>query len=312
MVLSGTYYEEHLYEAANESFIGEWSKYGQDVGWGESARQLLDCSSCFDDRCRRNMNRTKSKKLRSYQVKGWTVESDLWWWEYGICENKSCWGPYERTIKFHRVAKRMHIASYKLLKGSVNHPERVDQLFFNLSEVSRGVYSGITSPLSLGRLFWPLFGKLLNKQQMHIHVRMSPKKILPEYVKLSEPKDFPPFYKNNPDYIYPHTIEYRIFGVGNEKQSGLPTTIRQLEDSGLPELARVYGFMYPGGAGLRFEYYKYLEGPTPSERRETPDMPSWWPGQGTYSGFISNYQCGWAGPIVSFWRRKNVNNGYFS
>jgi hypothetical protein len=310
-VVNGRHFEEHIYAPANETFIGEWTKYGQDVGWGASARQLLHCNSCMEDRTKRGLNRTKSKKIRSYQVKGWTNENDLWVWEYGRCDNKQCWGPYERTITFHRVANRMQIASYKLLNGSSNPPERVDTLFFTLSQLTTGVYSGMACPVSLARMFWPLFKDLTNKQKMHVYMKMSPKKILPEELTTLEPKEFPSHYKH-PDYKYPHSLAYRVFKeVPNEKHRKLPTTMRELEDSGWPEIARIFGFMYPGGAGLRFEYYRYMEGPKPSERRETQDLPSWWPGNG-YAAFIRDYQGGWAGPIISYWRRKNVNNGYFS
>ena len=52
---------------------------------------------------------------------------------------------------------------------------------------------------------------------------MSPKKILPEEVSTLNPKDFPSHYKN-PDYIYPHSLSYRVFAeVPNEKHRKLPT-----------------------------------------------------------------------------------------
>ena len=98
----------------------------------------------------------------------------------------------------------------------------------------------------------------------------------------------------------------------NKNQVGIPKTMVELEDSGWPELARVYGFVYKGGAGMRMEHYKYLDGPKPKERSETPDMPTWWPGRGRFGGYVKNIQGGWAGPIVSFWTRKSENNGYFS
>ena len=82
----------------------------------------------------------------------------------------------------------------------------------------------MTCPLSLACLRWPLFEELTNKQQMHIHFRMSQKKILP--------KEYTSHYKNKPDYIYPHTLEFRFFVEVPNK--GLATTSIELKDSGWP------------------------------------------------------------------------------
>ena len=247
--------------------------------------------------------------MRSYQVDGSTNSEEMWWWEFGSCDNVDCWGPYERTLKFQRQQNRMRLSNFKKSKFSNNPPERLDQIFFPISQLSQNTYSGLACPVSLGGLFWPLFKNFEKKQQLHIHISMISKKILPEHVKFSEKKNYPSFYKNHPHYIYPHTIEFRIFG---EVKAPLPSTIQELEDSGRPEIGRVFGFLYPGGAGLRMEHYKFLEGPKPEERRQTPEIPSWWPGWGQFAGYIKDFQYGWAGPVVSFWRRSSIDNGYFS
>lgn len=307
IVKKGDFFEEHIFEEKNETFIGSWIKSGHEVFFNQSAKQLLDCNACLDDRQKRLLNRKPKQDLRSYQVEGRTEKDQYWWWEYGACSNKNYWGPYTRTLTFQRQNKRMRLAHYKMLNGSKNSPERIDQLYFNICEVTGGVYSGIACPVGLGGLFWPLFKNLKCKQKMHIYIEMASKKVLPHNVVCLEQKDWPPFYKNNPSYIYPHTIEFRIFQEDSStKQSGIPVSIKHLEENGGPEVARVYGFMYPGGAGMRLEHYKFLDGPKPRDRMETPEMPSWWPGGGKFCGFLRDYQCGWAGPIVSFWRRESV------
>jgi hypothetical protein len=88
-----------------------------------------------------------------------------------------------------------------------------------------------------------LFKNFEKKQQLHIHISMISKKILPEHVKFSEKKNYPSFYKNHPHYIYPHTIEFRIVG---EVKAPLPTSIQELEDSGRPEIWARFWFPLSG------------------------------------------------------------------
>jgi hypothetical protein len=104
-----------------------------------------------------------------------------------------------------------------------------------------------------------LFKNIDKKQQLHIHTSVISKNILPEYVKLSEKKEYQSYYKSPPNYIYAHTTEFRIFG-----EVIAPCHL----------LSRVLNFVYPGGAGRWLEYYKFLEGPKSEERRQTPEMPS--------------------------------------
>ena len=92
--------------------------------------------------------------------------------------------------------------------------------------------------------------------------------------------------------------------------NGAPVSLHELENISWPELAHVYGFIYPGGAGMRIESYRFITGPEPRRRIEAPGMPLWWPG--AFSGFIKGVQGGWAGPMISFWRRESVNNSFFS
>ena len=239
----GTYFEEHHYQRQNETFIGDWKFYGHDTAIGSNyGGDVLGCSSCSSDKKRRHQNKI-GKPLRSYQVDGSTQTEDFYWWEYGVCENKLCWGPYDRTIKFQRRNNLMRVSHFKKIKSSNNPPERLDQVFFKISKQSQeNIYSGLACPVSLGGFFWPLFKDIVEKQQLHIYIRMISKKLLPEAVKLSEKKDYPPFYKNNPHYIYPQTLEMRIFGEGN---GPLPSTIEELEDSGRPELGKVFWFSLP-------------------------------------------------------------------
>ena len=88
-VKMGEHFEEQIYPPSNETFVGEWIKYGHDVVRTENAMILLNCKSCSDDRLKRQMNKPGRYKLRSYQVEGLT-NGEFLWWEFGICENKNC------------------------------------------------------------------------------------------------------------------------------------------------------------------------------------------------------------------------------
>ena len=99
-----------------------------------------------------------------------------------------------------------------------------------------------------------------------------------------------------------------------------PKTLDQLEETGWPEVGRIFVFMYPGGAGCRVEQYKYLN----IDRSEAPplqdyflycttpqNLPRWWP-EGEKAGFVKGFKSGWAGPVISFWRRTETNSKFFS
>ena len=139
------------------------------------------------------MNKPGRYKLRSYQVEGLT-NGEFWWWEFGICENKNCWGPYERTLRFKQRNNKIQISHFKSKKGSLNPPEQLDLIVVHLSQTAAGVYSGITCPFSKGGLFWPLFSDWSNKEKLHVYVEMYPKKMLPENVLTCLPKDYPQYY----------------------------------------------------------------------------------------------------------------------
>jgi hypothetical protein len=310
IVRLGEIFEEHIYDKKDETWIGTWVKAGQEPFFHESARKVLDCNSCIEDRKCRSRNKTPTQALRSYKVEGCTEVDSFWWWEFGVCNNFNCWGPYKRTISFQRKGGRMRLAHFKELNGSKNASERIGQIYCNISESSGHVYTGVACTVGFGAFFWPLFKDLKVKESMNIYIQMAPKKVLPENVEGLQRKDWPPYYKNNPAYLYPHRIEFRIFP--SKMHNGAPVSLKELENISWPELARVYGFMYPGGAGMRLEYYRFMDGPEPKKRIETPEMPIWWPGGGNFSGFKSGFQCGWAGPIISFWRRESLNNPFFS
>ena len=309
IVKMGEVYEEHIFNRKNETFIGTWVKAGHDVFYDDSARMVMNCESCFEDNKQRERNRTPRQPLRSYKVEGCTPPNDFWWWAYGLCDNKNCWGPYKRTIQFQRQGAKMLLQHFKELNGRKNATECIDKIFCHISESGSGhIYSGVACTVGFGAFFWPLFKDLKEKTPMNIYIQMTPKQMRPENVVELERKDWPPYYKYNPKFIYSHTIEFRIFPT--KMVNGAPASINELENIDWPELARVYGFMYPGGAGMRIESYRYIDGPEPRRRIEAPGMPLWWPS--AFTGFIKGVQSGWAGPMISFWRRESVNNPFFS
>ena len=58
------------------------------VDFGEAAKVLLQCNSCVQDRRARNSRFPISEPLRSYQVRDFTKQNDLWLWENGHCKNQ--------------------------------------------------------------------------------------------------------------------------------------------------------------------------------------------------------------------------------
>ena len=153
LVTMGKIYNEHLFEEINENFIGTCVKAGHDIFSDDSARMVLDCNSCFEDSKCRARNKTPRQALRSYKVEGCKKPNDYWWWEYGLCNNKNCWGPYKRTISFQRQGARMCLQHFKELNGSKYATERIDQIFCNISESSRHVYCGVACTVGFGAFF---------------------------------------------------------------------------------------------------------------------------------------------------------------
>ena len=320
IVREGEFFQEHIFKPKSETWLGTWLKCGQERQLSESAKGLFNCSSCESDRKKRWSYGTPTQKLRSYQVENFTKSSELWPWEFGLCDNKkNCWGPYTRTLKIqrHKINTGFYrFSNYKQEKTSKTAPERIDQLYVTMEQQKgsrRVIYSGIARPVGFCRFFWPLFTDEHVKKKRHISVEFLSQKMLPEKLIDVERADWPPYYKHNNDYKYPNQIVFRIFEEGpSEAGVGLPDSIVKLEDSGWPEVGRAYALMYPGGAGCRIEYFRFCDGPSPKERAETPETPLWWPGNNKTSGYIKNKQSGWAGPVISFWRRTSDINEFFS
>jgi hypothetical protein len=316
IVRVGKYFQEHIFMPKSETWIGSWRKCGQERHLSESAKEVFDCSSCEEDKKKRWSFGTPTQKLRSYQVENFTKSSEFWPWEFGLCGNKKCWGPYDRTLKIqrHKNNPRFYqFSNYKQVKTSKNAPERIDQLYVTMEQQKGVIYSGIARPVGFCSFFWPLFKDEHVLKKRHIHVEFLSKQMLPENLIDVDRAQWPPFYKHNNDFKYPNQIQFRIFEEGpSEPGVGLPDSIFKLENSGWPEVGRAFAFMYPGGAGCRVEYFKFCDGPSPKERVETPETPLWWPGNNRTSGYRKNIQAGWAGPLISFWKRTSDINEFFS
>ena len=302
--------QEHVFKEQNETWVGEWTKCGQDFRTDQHARALFSCTSCEEDRKKRDSYNINQRKTRTYTVDNWTKPGDIWPWEFGLCENKECWGPYHRTLRIQRKGNFYRISTYKKLKSIQGSQEQIDQMFVLLQQKSgnfRHIYSGISKPIGICHIFWPLL-KDEKEKKYHIYTEFISKKILPENVINLPRNKWPRCYYYDDDYNYPNRMEFRIFEETFTAASDMDTIIK-LEDSGWPEIGRAYAFMYPGGAGCRLEFYKYKEGPHPRKRIETFYIPFYW-SRGE-EGYIENVQAGWTGPIISFWRRTKTDNPFF-
>ena len=49
------------------------------------------------------------------------------------------------------------------------------------------------------------------------------------------------------------------------------------------------------------EFLKVTDGKEPMKREESRGLPSWFPNK--YSGYIPDYQSGFNGPVVSYYKR---------
>lgn len=301
--------QEHVFKPQNESWVGDWEKCGQDFRFDNHAKALFSCSSCEGDRLKRNFYKINQKKNRTYAVDNWTKPGDIWPWEFGLCDNKECWGPYKRTMKIQRRGNLYRISTYKKLKSTGCVPERIDQLYVRLMRNNgkcSHIYSGISKPVGICHIFWPLLSDEKDKRY-HIYTELISRDVLPENcINLPHNEWLSCYYYDN-NLNYPNRMEFRIFEEIFPAEE--VDTIRKLEKCGWPEIGRAYAFMYPGGAGCRLEFYKYKEGPHPRKRRDTFFIPFYWE-RGT-EGYIENVQAGWTGPIISYWKRTSIENPFF-
>ena len=323
LVRKGLYFWEHVFQKKDETWIGKWVKAGSLADSSEAAKIMLNCESCNADRRKRLKMVGDRAPLRSYQVDGMTNPEDLWPWEFGQCSNKDCWGAYTRSWEVWRKSgtNRYFLRHSKSKLMSKNPPEKVNTMYINLEPGSRNVYSGMATPVGQFPIFWPMFRDGDIKQKRHVYVEVESKKKLPENLLGVARSEWPPYYRENPAYIYPNRMSFQIFEEPfSARPQFFPKTLDQLEETGWPEVGRIFVFMYPGGAGCRVEQYKYLN----IDRSEAPplqdyflycttplNLPRWWP-EGEKAGFVKGVKSGWAGPVISFWRRTETNSKFFS
>ena len=149
--------------AKSETWIGNWTKCGQEMNLSESAKELFQCSSCEMDKKKRWSYGTPTQKLRCYQVENFTKSSEFWPWEFGLCDNKNCWGSYNCILKIqrHKINSSFYrFSNYKQEKTSKNAPERIDQLYVTIEQQKgsrRVIYYGIARPIG----FCSIFGRCL-------------------------------------------------------------------------------------------------------------------------------------------------------
>jgi hypothetical protein len=68
--------------------------------------------------------------------------------------------------------------------------------------------------------------------------------------------------------------------------------------------------MYPGGSGSRIEQFLKIPDFTQVKKRiQSPILPYWF--EDKYSGFITDVQGGWTGPIVSYYSRVDSTRRSF-
>ena len=328
VVIRGPRFWEHVFPPKNENFIGIWEKCGTFVDLSNpSAKELLSCDSCINDRRTRNQMFPPSEALRSYQVRKVTKQNDFWLWEAGQCENKNCWGQKTRQWQVQRQ-KNQYLFTHKTSNRNVN-TEVIDKLYINMlqgSDIKRCGYFGVGRPVGRCAQFRPMFNNEDFNKKRHVSCEMSSRKVLPENLTGIERSDCPPYYQENPDFVFPNKIIFKIYEEPEREKTttltkaekdklclSVPDTQEKLEKAGWPEVARTYVFMYPGGAGCRVEQFRNMEGKEREERERlaADDLPNWWP-EGKISGYIKDVQGGWAGPITSFYRRIDTANKFYS
>ena len=98
--------------------------------------------------------------------------------------------------------------------------------------------------------------------------------------------------------------QHKVCLPSGAKVDGKPTypeTEEELEDA-WNEICQQYIFLYPGGSGLRVEQFlKIPDFMKVNRRKESPFLPYWF--KDKTQGYIPDFQGGWSGPIVSYYRR---------
>ena len=227
----------------------------------------------------------------------------------GICENPDrCWGIADRYWTVLKSSSNQWI--FRTYKTSVSDPNvrlLLDELKVHLQQgtgSNRLVYSGIATGQHCNR-FWPLIpGDPNHTPALRIVISVQFGEPLPE--DANNGKRF------SLKHLFPNYIIMRFFeqptirlpsGESVPDKPNRPNSEDELEEL-WTEISQQYILMYPGGAGARIE--QFLKIPDFTEvikREESSILPPWF--ENKYSGFLTDIQGGWSGPIVSYYKRND-------
>lgn len=196
------------------------------------------------DYIRRRENRQSCQiPENSYQVNGYTFQSDKWNWEYYICKNKySCWGPTERLFQMKRKNDFYQMSHKTVIE---NQSEQIkDSQYFYLSRMSKysNRFTGTINKFTQPSFFWPNLFDDPYPNNYIFHVDNQTNKPLPDNLRGKPFHSLPDVY-NKPEFMFVNNFTFEIFKKNEDYP--WPTTLWQSKQNHFPVAITTLD-LYPG------------------------------------------------------------------